>query len=86
MSTTTTNYGLVKPELTDAADITAMNVNWDTIDEALANTGGVTILSTSITETALSQKESTVKQYALSGDTYTGSDLPLNGYKYGNDL
>lgn len=35
MSTTTTNYGLVKPELTDAADITAMNPNWDTIDAEL---------------------------------------------------
>ena len=32
MSTTTTNYGLIKPALTDAADITAMNPNWDTID------------------------------------------------------
>ena len=37
MSTTTTNFGLVKPELTDAADITAMNPNWDTIDEELVN-------------------------------------------------
>lgn len=35
MSTTTTNYNLVKPELTDAADITAMNPNWDTIDNLL---------------------------------------------------
>lgn len=35
MSTTTTNYGLVKPELTDAADITAMNGNWDTLDTKL---------------------------------------------------
>lgn len=35
MSTTTTNYGLVKPELTDTADITAMNLNWDTIDTNL---------------------------------------------------
>lgn len=32
MSTTTTNYALVKPELTDSADITAMNSNWDTLD------------------------------------------------------
>lgn len=39
MSTTTTNYGLVKPELTDAADITAMNPNWDKIDEELSNIG-----------------------------------------------
>lgn len=35
MSKTTTNYGLVKPELTDAADITAMNPNWDKIDSEL---------------------------------------------------
>ena len=35
MSTTTTNYQLVKPELTDAADITAMNGNWDKIDTEL---------------------------------------------------
>lgn len=32
MSTTTTNLGLVKPQLTDAADITAMNPNWDILD------------------------------------------------------
>lgn len=33
MSTTTTNYGFIKPALTDAPpDITAMNPNWDTID------------------------------------------------------
>jgi len=35
MSTTTTNYELVKPALTDAADITATNGNWDTIDTEL---------------------------------------------------
>lgn len=38
MSTTTTNYGLVKPELTDAADITATNENWDKIDAELKST------------------------------------------------
>ncbi len=32
MSTLTPNLGLIKPELTDAADITAMNANWDKID------------------------------------------------------
>ena len=32
MSTTTTNLGLIKPELTDVADITMMNTNWDKID------------------------------------------------------
>lgn len=35
MSTKTTNYKLVKPALTDTADITAMNGNWDTIDNEL---------------------------------------------------
>lgn len=35
MSTLTTNYGLVKPALTDSADITAMNPNWDKIDTEL---------------------------------------------------
>lgn len=35
MSTTTTNYNLVKPDLTDVADITTMNANWDTVDSAL---------------------------------------------------
>lgn len=35
MSTTTTNLGLIKPELTDAADITAMNENWDKLDQVI---------------------------------------------------
>jgi hypothetical protein len=35
MSKTTTNYGLFKPELSDPADITKMNPNWDTIDAEL---------------------------------------------------
>ena len=35
MSTTTTKYKLVKPALTDAADITATNGNWDIIETEL---------------------------------------------------
>jgi len=36
MATTTTNYGLVKPALTDSPpDITVMNSNWDKIDTQL---------------------------------------------------
>ena len=42
MSTTTTNYGLVKPELTDVADITATNPNWDLIDVKLKNIETIT--------------------------------------------
>jgi hypothetical protein len=37
MSTTTTNYQFIKPALTDPADITALNANWDKIDHELAN-------------------------------------------------
>lgn len=33
MSTLTKNLKLIKPELTDAADITAYNENWDKLDE-----------------------------------------------------
>jgi hypothetical protein len=36
MSTTTTNYQFHKPELTDPADITKLNPNWDKIDTLLA--------------------------------------------------
>lgn len=35
MSQSTTNYNLKKLELTDAADITAINSNWDTIDTTM---------------------------------------------------
>lgn len=35
MSTKTTNYEFIKPELTDSADITATNGNWDKIDTEL---------------------------------------------------
>ena len=42
MSTTTTNYGLVKPELTDPADITAINPNWDKIDSELKSLNSAT--------------------------------------------
>lgn len=35
MSTTTANLGFIKPELTDAADITKYNQNWDKLDQKL---------------------------------------------------
>lgn len=37
MSTQTTNYQLIKPELTDVANITELNKNWDKIDSELAS-------------------------------------------------
>lgn len=41
MSTTTKNLNLIKPALDDVVDITAMNENWDKIDEKLSETNGV---------------------------------------------
>lgn len=38
MSTTTEKYGFIKPELTDAADITATNENWDKVEDELSKT------------------------------------------------
>jgi 6-pyruvoyl-tetrahydropterin synthase len=38
MSTTTNNLKLIKPELTDPADITKLNENWDKIDQESTNT------------------------------------------------
>lgn len=35
MSTKTTNYEFIKPDLTDAADITATNENWNKVDGKL---------------------------------------------------
>lgn len=35
MATTTSKYNLIKPELSDAADITAFGANWDVIDAEL---------------------------------------------------
>ena len=35
MSKTTTNFGFIKPELSDVADITIPNANWDKLDEEL---------------------------------------------------
>jgi hypothetical protein len=40
LSTTTKTFGFNKPELTDAADITAMNQNWDKADDEIAKAKG----------------------------------------------
>lgn len=38
MSTLTKNYGLIKPDLADAADFSAFNENWNTVDSQLGKT------------------------------------------------
>lgn len=47
MSTTTTNFNFFKPELSDPADITELNNNWDRIDTELANAGTRIVTATS---------------------------------------
>lgn len=43
MSMTTANFKFIKPELSDPADITEFNQNWDKIDEELAHAGTVVV-------------------------------------------
>lgn len=45
MSTITKNLGLIKPELTDPADITALNPNWDKLDEKLEDITNIPVTS-----------------------------------------
>lgn len=63
MSVKTTNLELIKPELTDAADITAMNQNWDIIDEQIgllkeSGGGGSKIVASSVQSVIISFLES----------------------------
>lgn len=44
MSTTTTNYGFIKPELSDTADITAYNPNWEKLDTELSHLNTLAIV------------------------------------------
>lgn len=46
MATTTTKYGFIKPQLTDAADITATNGNWDKVETELTNVNTLTNTNT----------------------------------------
>jgi hypothetical protein len=59
LSTTTPNYGLIKPELTDPANITVMNENWDKIDELL---GTVIPKMTKVTISSSSWNTNTLTQ------------------------
>lgn len=75
MSTTTTNLGLLKPELSDPADITALNANWDKIDEEIKKASesgsGVTIYTATIGTNWTENEDTGVKSQnvAISGVT-----------------
>lgn len=45
MSTTTTNFKFILPELSDPADITQMNQNWETLDETLNDLDSIPVTS-----------------------------------------
>ena len=53
MSTQTDKYGFVKPEITDPADITALNGNWDMVENELKNIDSKITSHTTTTNTAL---------------------------------
>lgn len=90
MSTTTTNYNLVKPALTDAPpDITAMNPNWDTIDAQLKSLNDSVNAIPSVTvDSALSSSstnpvQNKVVNSALSGKAPTSHASSATTYGIG---
>lgn len=82
MSVKTTNLKLIKPELTDAADITAMNGNWDIIDEQIGQ----------LQESVKKAQTKTIIQLTTTSQTTVALQLsPLNNnkeyrYTYTNGL
>ena len=94
MSTTTTNYKLIKPALTDSADITAMNPNWDTIDAELkkkydpnnkptaADVGavsGVWKMYRLVSDLGLTEAEATMENIYSKMPDYSILICPVNG-------
>jgi hypothetical protein len=63
MSTKTSNLCLIKPELTDAADITGMNSNWDKLDEQ------ITLLSSGASKSVI--VEATISASNWQSNLYT---------------
>jgi hypothetical protein len=72
MSTKTPKLGLTKPELTDAADITAFNRNWDVIESKLTVMGLINGSNYTF-DTALEQGEYNVQAADADGAPYTGT-------------
>lgn len=88
MSTTTTNLGLLKPELTDAADLTSYNSNWDVLDEKI---GKINIKTyTSLDQIGLTEGSETIESIASKLPTYSilsyvvGSNSNLAQYPNSN--
>lgn len=68
----TTNYNLVKPELTDSPpDITVMNQNWDTIDIEIANKVDKVANKQLSTEDYTSTEKAKLAGIAVGANNYT---------------
>ena len=94
MSLTTEHLGLVKPQLTDAPpDITAMNPNWDVIDEEINNlkSNGRLITYTALDQLGLTPGSETISSIMnamadnsmlqmSTGSGYNTSQYPQSGY------
>ena len=65
MSTTTTTYKFIKPELTDTADITATNPNWDKVESELKalHNANTNVFEATSTDGVI---------YDVNGDVYRG--------------
>lgn len=87
MATTTTNLKLVKPDLTDFADIRVLNQNMDTLDNAVGGLDYIKNVTTSDSSLTFTKKDDTVVNVPLdymptSGGNFTGDvtvlTKPLN--------
>lgn len=77
MATTTTNLKLVKPDLTDFADIRVLNQNMDTLDNAVGGLDYIKNVTTSDSGLTFTKKDDTVVNVPLdylklTGGTVTG--------------
>lgn len=78
MSTTTTNLGLIKPDLTDPADITQMNANWDKLDTEMITRVAVTKVTTA--NTNLNDYKNPGVYFFTSQYTPIGIPVGVNGW------
>lgn len=86
MSTTTTNLELHKPELTDPADITKMNPNWDKIDSLLSKFTATTFKNITFQHHAADGDDRLIAFFYVTDTTFWRIDVRENGkviqYRY----
>lgn len=81
MSTTTKNLKLIKPELSDPANITITNENWDILDTHTHDASDVSgILSVEQGGTGANTTENAL------ANLFAGGKAVLSSYQYGDEL